>query len=205
MLKKSILSACLLLALAAAQAQTPAPSPASPAKKELVARILRLQQPGIENMARSLVEQPAAELMGNAANALPSRVAKDRQDAVAKDIQGDVQKYLDEAVPLVQARATTLAPSTIGTLLEEKFTEDELKQIAGIIESPVYTKFQKMGDEMQQQLIAKLVTDTRPAIEPKVRALEQTIARRLGVSSPAASGNAAPRAPAKPAAKPASK
>ncbi|HWI79842.1 MAG TPA: hypothetical protein VNS31_11630 [Ramlibacter sp.] len=203
MLKKSILSISLLLALAAAQAQTPAPS--SPAKKDLVARILKLQQPGIENMARGLVEQPAAELMGNAANALPSRVPKEKQDAVAKEIQGDVQKYLDDAVPLVQARATKLAPSTIGALLEEKFTEDELKQILGIIESPVYTKFQKMGDEMQQQLIEKLVTETRPTIEPKVRALEQTIARRLGVSNPAASGNGAPRAPAKPAAKPASK
>jgi hypothetical protein len=203
MLKKSILSVSLLLALAGAQAQTPAPS--SPAKKELVARILKLQQPGIENMARSLVEQPAAELMGNAANVLPSRVPKDRQDAVAKDIQGDVQKYLDEAVPVVQSRATTLAPSTIGALLEERFSEDELKQIAGIIESPVYIKFQKMGDEMQQQLIAKLVSETRPTIEPKVRALEQTIAKRLGVSGPAPSGNAAPRAPAKPAAKPASK
>ena len=103
------------------------------------------------------------------------------------------------------ARAARLAPSTIGTLLEERFSEDELKQIAGIIESPVYIKFQKMGDEMQQQLIAKLVSDTRPTIEPKVRALEQTIAKRLGVAGPAPSGNAAPRAPAKPAAKPASK
>jgi hypothetical protein len=37
-----------------------------------------------------------------------------------------------------------------------------------------------------------------------VRALQQTIAKRLGAPSPAA-GAAAPRAPAKPAAKPASK
>jgi len=203
MLKKSILSLSLLAAVLTAHAQAPAPS--SPAKKELVTRILKLQQPGIENMARSLVEQPAAELMGNAANVLPARIAKDKQDAVAKEIQGDVQKYLDDAVPVVQSRATKLAPSTIGALLEERFTEDELKQIVGIIESPVYIKFQKMGDEMQQQLIEKLVTDTRPTIEPKVRALEQTIAKRLGVSNPAGSGNAAPRAPAKPAAKPASK
>ena len=206
MLKKTIFCTSLLLATIAAQAQTPAASaPSSPAKKELAARIVKLQQPGIENMARSLVEQPAAELMGNAANALPSRVAKDKQDAVAKDIQGDVQKYLDDAVPLVQDRALKLAPGTIGAFLEQRFTEDELKQIVGIIESPVYTKFQKLGAEMQQQLVEKLVTDTRPSIEPKVRALEQTIAKRLGVSGPAASGNAAPRPPAKPAAKPASK
>jgi hypothetical protein len=196
MLKTALFAASLLLA-ATAHAQ----APSSPAKKELVARILKQQQPGIETLARSLVEQPAAELMGSAADALPSRVAKDKQDAVAKQIQADVQKYLDEAVPMVQARAVKLAPDTIGVLIEQKFSEDELKQIVAIIESPVYMKFQKMGDEMQQQLADKLVADTKPAIEPKVRALQQTIAKRLGVPAAAAPSGAAPRAPAKPAAK----
>ena len=202
MFKRTILTVSFLLAAVAAQAQSTA-SPSSPAKKELVARILKLQQPGIEALARSLVEQPAAELMGSAADVLPSRVPKDKQDAVAKEIQADVQKYVDDAAPLVQARAVKLAPDTIGTFLEQRFTEDELKQIAAIIESPVYMKFQKMGDEMQQQLVEKLVAATKPEIEPKVRALQQTIAKRLGAPTPAA--GAAPRAPAKPAAKPASK
>src|SRR6266568_4984194 len=147
MFKKSLIVIALVVA-GAASAQTPS----SPAKKELVARILKQQQPGIEAMARGLVEQPAAELMGNAANALPARVAKDKQDAVAKEIQADVQKYLDDAVPMVQARAVKLAPGTIGALLEEKFTEDELKQVVAIIESPVYAKFQHMGEDMQKVL-----------------------------------------------------
>ncbi len=199
MLKKSVIALSFLLAAVAAQAQT------SPAKKELVARILKLQQPAIETMARGLVEQPAAELLSNAGAALPARIAKEKQDAVAKEIQGDVQKYLDEAVPLVQTRAVRLAPTTIGALLEEKFTEDELKQVVSIIESPVYTKFQRMGDDMQKALVEKLLAETRGTIEPKVRSLEQTVARRLGVTStPQASGaggGTAPRAPAKPAAK----
>jgi hypothetical protein len=197
MLKKSIIALALVLPFAAAQAQSPA---SSPAKKELVGRILKMQQPGIEGMARNLVEQPALELLGNAANALPARVAKDKQDAVAKEIQGDVRKYLDEAVPLVQGRAVKLAPGTIGNLLEEKFSEDELKQVVAIIESPVYVKFQQMGDDMQKVLVAKLVAETRTTIEPKVRTLEETVARRLGVTAPAKSG-AAPKAAAKPAAK----
>ncbi len=196
MLKKTAIAVSFLLVAAAAQAES------SPAKKELVGRILKLQQPGIENMARGLVEQPALELLGNAGTALPSRVAKDKQDAVAKEIQADVQKYMDETVPMVQSRAVKLAPSTIGTLLEEKFTEDELKQLVGIIESPVYNKFQRLGEDMQKALVEKLVTDTRATVEPKVRNLEQTVAKRLGVTSaPANSGNPAPRPPAKPAAK----
>jgi uncharacterized protein len=179
MLKKTLITLSLLAAFAA-QAQTTPTS--SPAKKELVARILKVQQPAIEGMARALVEQPAAELMGGAAQALPTRVAKDRQDAVAKDIQGDIQKYLDDAVPLVQKRAVALAPTTVGALLEERFTEDELKQIAATLENQTFVKFQRMGDDMQKALGEKLIADTRPAIEPKVRALEQSIGQRLGVA-----------------------
>ena len=205
MLKKTAIALSVVLATTVAQAQ----APSSPAKKDLVARILKLQQPGIETMARGLVEQPAAELMGNAANALPSRVAKDKQDAVAKDIQADIQKYLDDTVPLVQGRAVKLAPTTIGTLLEEKFSEDELKQIVSIVESPVYVKFQQMGADMQKVLVEKLVADTRPTVEPKVRALEQSVGKRLGVSANGQNGAApaqgantpAARAPAKAPAK----
>jgi hypothetical protein len=195
MLKKTLLS----LALAAAAITTAhAQAASSPAKKELVARILKVQQPAIEGMARSLVEQPAGELLASASEALPTRVAKEKQEAVIKDIHADVQKYLDETVPTVRDRAVKLGPTTIGALLEEKFTEDELKQIIATLESPVFGKFQRMGDEMQKALIEKLVADTRSTVEPKVRALEQTIGKRLGVP-PAPAAGAAPRAPAKPA------
>ena len=203
MLKKSIFALTLLVAATtvAAQAQSPAPQAASsPAKKDLVARILKVQQPGIEAMARGLVEQPAMELMGNAANALPARVAKDKQEAVGKEIQADVRKYVDDAYPYVRERAVKLAPTTIGPLLEERFTEDELKQIVSIMESPVYTKFQRMGDDMQKILVDKVVADTRTTVEPKVRTLEQTVAKRLGVTSAPAAGGT-PRPPAKAPAK----
>ncbi len=57
-----------LLALAAftgagAQVTT---STVSPAKKELVQRVLRVQQSEIEALARNMVEQPAARMMQDA-------------------------------------------------------------------------------------------------------------------------------------------
>jgi uncharacterized protein len=197
--KNLLPSAALLFAVLTVQAQTVS----SQAKKDLVARVLKTQQPAIESMARALAEQPAMELLGSVGNILPSRVAKDKQDAVAKEIQADAQKYLDDAVPLVRDRALALAPSTIGTLLEEKFTEEELKQIIAILETPAYGKFQRLGNDMQKALVQKVVSETRSMIEPKLRALEQAAAKRLGVTTPAASSGDA-RAPAKPA-KPASK
>ncbi|RYX89902.1 MAG: hypothetical protein EOO28_31395 [Comamonadaceae bacterium] len=169
----------------AAQAQAPA-APSSPAKKELVAKIVQLQQPGIEALARSLVEQPAAQMMQGAQLALRTRVAADKREATATAINGDLKKYMDESVPLARDRALKLAPSTIGAVLEEKMTEDELKQVVAIMESPAFAKYQRLQPELQQALTLKLVAETRPLIEPKIKALDATVGKRLGLEAPAA-------------------
>ncbi len=193
-----------LLALATtAQAQVQTLAPAT--KKELVTKVLQLQQPAIEQAAQSLAEQPAAQMMQQAGMALQTRVPPEKREAVAKEIQSEVKKYLDQAVPLVRERAVKLAPTTIGALLEEKFTEAELKQLIGIIESPVNRKFLQMGNEMQKSLLDKLVAETQGTVEPKVRALELAIGKQLGLPAPAAPAPAASKAPAKPPVKAASK
>jgi hypothetical protein len=180
----------LLVVASSVQAQTTA-------KKELVAKVLLLQQPAIEQAAQALAERPALQMLQQAGMALQQQVPADKREAVAKEIQAEAKKYADEAVPLVRERAIKLAPSTIGALLEEKFSEDELKQLIAIIESPVNRKFLQLGGEMQNALIDKLVAETQGVVEPKVRALEQAIGKRLAQAAPAA----APAAPAAPAAK----
>lgn len=189
----------LLVALLALAGVAGAQSTAS--KKELVTKMLQLQQPGIEQAAQALAERPAAQLMQQAGLALQSRVAADKREAIAKEIQADVKKYVDEAVPLVRERAVKLAPMTIGALLEEKFTEDELKQLIAIIESPVNRKYAQMSGEMQKVLVDKLVADMQGTIDPKVKALDQAIGKHLGLPVSSAPASRA----AKPAAKAASK
>jgi hypothetical protein len=188
MLQKSLLIVAIAAACCTVQAQS------SPAKKEYVARILKAQQPGIENMAIDLVQDAAGNLAGRAGNALQQRVAADKQEAVGKEIGNDVRKFVDDTVPVVRDRAIRLAPTTIGTMLEEKFTEDELKQIAGIMESPAFNKFQSLGGDMQRVLVEKLLTDTRPTVEPRLKTLEETVAKRLGITPGSAAAPAAPAA-----------
>lgn len=192
---KKLLVMTLLTLTMAAQAESTA------AKKELVAKVLLLQQPAIEQAGRALAERPAAQMMQQAGMALQSRVAADKREAIGKEIQADVKKYLDEAVPLVRDRAVKLAPSTIGALLEERFSEEELKQLIAVIESPVNRKFTQMSGDMQKVLVEKLVADTQGAIEPKVKTLEQAIGKRLGLPAAGAPVAGAARPPAKAASK----
>lgn len=192
-------------ALAQTTATTPAPpAPApvasSPAKKELVQRILKLQQGGVERLATAMTEEPAIVLAERASQVIAAQVPKEKQEALAKEVQAELQKYLKDTVPQVRKSAQQLAPTTIGPLLESKFTEDELRQVAGILESPAYAKYQGLSSELQQALQVKLVSDTRSTVEPRVQALEKAIGDKLKVAT-----QAAPPAAKTPAGKPAAK
>ncbi len=183
----------------AAPASASAPAPSSPAKKELVQRVLKLQQSGIERLATAMTEEPAVVLVERASMMIAANVPKERQEAISKEIQADVQKYLKDTVPQVRKSAQQLAPSTIGAVLESKFSEEELRQVVAVMESPAYAKYQQLSGEMQQTLQAKLLDDTRATVEPRVQALEKTLGDRLRAATQASAPATKPAAPAKPA------
>ena len=164
----------------------------SAAKKELIAKAIQLQQGGVEGIARSLVEQPALAMMQQAGQVLQTRIAPDKREALAKEIQADIRKYVEETTPLLRDKASKLAPAVMGPLLDEKFTEDELKQLVGWLESPVVRRYQQLSPEIQKGLSEKLVAETRAQVEPKLQALDRSVSGRLGLPPPPAKGASAP-------------
>jgi uncharacterized protein len=195
-------SAMLAFALASgAVAQSAAPSAA---KKELVQKALQLQTAEIEAVARSIVERPAAQMMQEAGLAMQRQVAPDKREAMGRAIEAEVKKYVDEAYPLVRERAIRLAPSTLGAALEEKMTEDELKQLIAWFESPANKKYQQLGPA-RNAFVQKVLSESLAAVDPKVGALDARIRIILGVppaqaATPAASSTP-PARPAAPAAR----
>jgi hypothetical protein len=180
------LSAAFLLVLQAtpvlAQAQT---------KKELVARILTLQQPSIEGLARGLAERPALELAAEARQFI-GKIPEDKREAVVKAIDADLKKYVDEAVPLVRDKAIALSPAVLGAELDTHFNEAELKQLLNWFESPVIKRYNQLVPGIQQALTEKLVAETRTQIEPKVRTLQSAMAKHLGLPAPGSAPAASP-------------
>lgn len=201
-MRKTLLAA-VVAALSAAVAAPAFAQAAAPAanKKALIAKVLELQKPGIEGMARQLAEQPAAQLLQQAGAAL-QRIPADKRETLAKELEADARKYADETTPFVRERALKLAPEAIGTLLEEKMSEAELKQVIAMLESPAVKKYNGLMGDMQRVLVSKVVADTRATVDPKVRALEQSMSRRLSAatappSPPTSAPAAAPAASAR--------
>lgn len=175
-----------------------AAAPVSAAKQSLVQKALQLQQPGIEGIGNALANQTAQQVLQVAGQAL-NRVPAESRQAVGTELQADVRKFFEEISPMLRASAIKLAPSTIGTALEENLSEDELKVLIAWLESPVNRKYAQLAGEAQQALGQKLVADTRTQIEPKLKLLEQAMGARLNA---AGAGGAAPGTAPAPAAAP---
>lgn len=182
-----------------AQATAPAPAaplPSSPAKKELIAKLGVIQQPGVEALSRNILQQPLAQLMQGAGQAL-QQVPADKREATAKAMEAEIKKFVDENTPMMRDRALKLAPSTIGVMLDERFTEDELRQLLNWLESPVSKKFSQVNNELQKALADKLLAEAGPTLDTRFKALQASLAKILGITpAPAA---ATPPAASKPA------
>ena len=175
MFKSAIAITLILAAGAASAAGTPKAIP--PAKQELVQRVLQLWQ--VDALAQSMLQDPVTDAVGQARAVIQGRVPTERRDAVMRDVATEAKKFLDENNPVVRASAQKLVPTTVAPMLAEQFTEDELRQIIAILESPVKKKFEALVPDMQKALGEKVAADSRPTIDPKLNQFRERISARL--------------------------
>lgn len=191
------LAAALLLSPVAFAQKADSP----PAKKELIARILKLQQPAIEQMTMGLLSTPVNQL-GQRAMIAMRNVPEDKREATGKAVEASLRKFMEDNGPGLVEKGNRLAPSTMGVALDEKFTEDELRQLVTWLESPVNRKFAEVAPQLQQSFTTKLIEDNGKQLDDKFNTLQQTVAKQLGVepqsgASAPKSGAKAPAAPVK--------
>ncbi len=148
-------------------------------KKELVQKLIAIQQPSLEATARGLAEAPARQLVAAAQPILVQAVPPEKRDATAKLVDVEIKKYLDAAGPIVRASTNKLSQSTITKAIEDKFTEDELKQLIVILESPVLKKYQTALPDLSKSLVEQVVADARPQVDPKLQATQDAIRKIL--------------------------
>ena len=177
----------LALALALAAGSTLADP--SPAKKALIDKIVALQQQAMaENMAANIVQQPLPQLM-QAGRAALQQVPAEKREATAKSMDAELKKFVEENVPYLKDKITKAVPTTASALLDERFNEDELKQIVVWAESPVSQKFGLASVELQKAVAQKVMAEAGPTLEGRLKTLQANLAKQLGLQTPPASAS----------------
>lgn len=164
-------------------------------KKELIDKLLLLQQPAVDAAARNITEQQPMQMAASAQRVIMQNVPEDKREATAQAVDAELKKYVQTAAPVIQASAQKLTKSTMAPALDERFTEDELRKLVAILESPELKKYNSVLPEMTDKLLDKIIVDARPTVDP---ALNKAAANVRQILQNAAAGKAAPAA-AKPA------
>jgi len=171
-MSKTLRHAVLAIALVAAGA-----AHAADDKQQLVQRVLALWR--LEDNAIAMVQRPALDALQQSRIALQGRVSAAKQEATLKEIAQDVQRYVDEATPIVRDNAARLKAPTVAPLLAEKFSDDELKQLIALLESPVKRKFEQLLPQFERAFGERLAAESRAAIDPKLQAMTREVGLKL--------------------------
>ena len=117
MMKKSLIAAALLVAAGTALAQAASAPAIAPAKLALINKLIQIQQPGIETIAKGIVQQMLAGVAQGANQAL-SQQPTDKREALAKSFPGErpdfvsLEGYLAANLLLEGFRRAGPAPTT---------------------------------------------------------------------------------------------
>jgi hypothetical protein len=174
----SLAASMLLVLLSGASLAQTASAPATPrGSAALASRVLELID--AEEIPLHRLQVIVGDAMQRARAGLDTRVTTDKRDAAMKDIGEIGRKTLEESTPIVRAAAKKLAPATAGAFLQEHFTDEELRQVIAMLESPVRKKFEKLLPQMQRSVGEAVAAETRPQVDPKLKEMGKAITDKM--------------------------
>ncbi len=166
---------------APAAAQAPLPAPDAE-KQKLIDRILVAFHP--ENGILQVVQRQGLDAMQQSSIALTTaHVAPDRKEKTMKDIGTDVQKYIDTTMPVAIASAKKNVNPSVGPILAQNFTVDELRQIAALLESPIKQKFEKLVPQMETAVAQKVQAEIAPQVNQNVKTMTEAVGTKLRIAA----------------------
>lgn len=191
----AISASVLSLALStASQAQIVDP------KLEWATKVVALQQgPELNRLVDQLANSTAQDLLQKWGPRLQASVPKAKQLQVTEEFNTELKKYSNEVAQLIGSKVAKVSADALIPAYMEKFTLEELQQIAAFFESPAIKKYQASAPELGNIFIQRLVEAARGDVSARATQFDEAAAKIMGTgaapkASPAPSGNSKPAA-----------
>jgi len=154
-----------------------------PEKQALVQRVL--DKMALDAVGLQMLQAPVAEMLRQSKVVVTSRVPAERQDATMKDITLEANKFMEAEAPALRTSTHAIVQKDVAPLLAQKFSVDELKQLATILESPVLAKFETIVPDMKRTVGENLARANQAQIQPKMTELQNRVGMRLRAATEA--------------------
>jgi hypothetical protein len=175
---RSMLTACVAAGLTLAGGARAQAAPGVPAEKQaLVQRVLAKM--ALDSVGLQMLQAPMADMLRQSRVVVTSRVPAEKQEAVMKEVTAEANKFLEQETPGLRASTQAVVQTSVAPLLAQKFSLDELKQLADILESPVLGKFEALVPEMKKTVGENVAKANGAQIQPKMTELQNRVGLRL--------------------------
>lgn len=175
---QACVAACIGLSLCASAAPAAdAAATAGATREELIAHVIELLH--AEEVPLVRLQSLVVNGVEQAKIGLTQRLPADKVEPVMADIGATAAKTMGEVAPVVRDAGIKLAPSVIAPILREKFTDDELRQLVALLDSPVRKKYEALLPDIQNAIGQAVTQQTQAEVNPKLQDMGKQISARI--------------------------
>lgn len=181
------LATAVTLFSATAMAQT------ADSKIEWATKVVALQQgPELDRLVQQLSGSAAQDLIANWGPKLEAGVSKARQQKASEELNAELKKYTDDTNRLIGKQVAKVSTESLVPAYAERFSLEELKQIAAFFESPAIKKYQSTAPELGTVFVQKLIDASRADVTARSKQFDDAAVKIVGSAPPPAATNKAP-------------
>lgn len=156
------------------------------AKTELAAKVVKLQQgPELDRLIAQLAGGTTQELIARWGPRLETNVAKANQQKASEALNAELKKYSDDTNQLISKQLSKVSTDVLVPAYAERFTLEELQQIAAFFESPAIKKYQASSPELGNMFVQKLIDASRADVLDRAKQFEVAALKIVGVPATA--------------------
>lgn len=171
-------------------------------KMEWAVKVVALQQgPELDRLVEQLANRTTGELLQNWKPRVLASIPKARQAQVTDELNTELKKYFDDVSRTIAGQVSKVSSDALVPAYMERFSLEELKQIAAFFESPAIKKYQATAPELGSVFVTQLVEATRADVAARTSQFDSIATRIIGTTpnskaAPATSGSADKSKPA---------
>jgi len=170
-----------MLAIAGLACTTASHAQTTDAKTEWATKVVKLQQgPELDRLVAQLAGSTTQELIANWGPKLETNVPKANQQKASEALNAELKKYSEDTGQLIGRQVSKVSTDVLVPAYAERFTLEELQQIAAFFESPAIKKYQASAPELGNVFIEKLIDASRTDVLARVKQFDDAALKIVG-------------------------
>lgn len=189
---KKLIATLAITGLASLACTTALHAQTSDPKTEWAKKVVALQQgPELDRLVAQLAGSTTQDLIANWGPKLEANVPKAKQQKASEDLNVELKKYAEDAKQLISKQVSKVSADVLVPAYAERFTVEELKQIAAFFESPAIKKYQATTPQLGNIFVQKLVEASRSDVVARIKRFDDAALKIVG-TAPAGPGAGKP-------------